>query len=444
MAKIFPFKGIYYNKKKIKKPENVMSPPYDVISPEEQEELYKKSDFNFVKLILGKEFSGDTQYNNKYIRSAATFEGWLRHEIMIHDAKPGMYAYEQRFSLKGQKYTRLGFIAIMRIEDGDRGRLYPHEATLSVPKLDRIELIRASQANLDCIFTLFPDPEGKALKPFKAAMRRKPLIELKDKDKIIHKLWKVDSRPIVNKVIKEMKDKSIFIADGHHRYEAAVRYKNEMKERNTKFSEEEAYNHVMVFFTPAEGKGLVILPIHRMIKPIQNLEIGQFEDELRNYFNITIFPFSKRTEKKARKHVIKELEKSSDQHSFVMIFKDAPKFYLLKLKSEDMVDLLLEEGNTPQYKHLDVTILHAIVMNRILNITAEDQIKYTKSADEAIDSVFNGGHQVSFLLNPTKIADVLEIAGHLEKMPQKSTFFYPKLLSGLVINKMIHGEKIEY
>ena len=164
MAKIYPFKGILYNKKMIKKLSNVMSPPYDVISPEQQEEHYQRSDFNFVKLILGKEFPGDTQYNNKYVRAAASFEGWLRHGILGQDERPAIYVYEQKFSAAGKKWVRLGFIALMRIEDGGRGRLYPHEETLLLPKMDRLELIRATHANFDGIFSLFPDHDGKVMK----------------------------------------------------------------------------------------------------------------------------------------------------------------------------------------------------------------------------------------------------------------------------------------
>ncbi|MFA4966874.1 MAG: DUF1015 domain-containing protein [Candidatus Margulisiibacteriota bacterium] len=444
MAKIYPFKGLLYNQKKVKKLSKVMSPPYDVISPEEQDHYYQISDFNIVKLILGKEFPGDTQYNNKYVRAAASFEGWQRHEIMVRDPKPSIYVYEQKFSYGGEKWVRLGFIALFRIEDGGRAKLYPHEETLAIPKMDRVELIRATHANFDCIFSLYQDPENKVMKPLKEAMRRKPIIEAKDENKIEHRLWRVDSRPVINKVIKEMKDRSAFIADGHHRFEAAVRFKNEMKERNTRFSEDESYNHVMMYFTPAEGKGLLVLPIHRMVKPIPHLEINNFEEELKSYFDIKLFPFTKRTEPAVRKKAVRELEKNPATHSFVMGIKGVSRYYLLTLRSEDIVDMLLEEDKPAAFKHLDVTILHTIIMKKILGGTSEEQINYTKDADEAVEGVLDGPYQLAFLLNPTKISDILEIAEKSEKMPQKSTFFYPKLLSGLVINKIIHGEKVDY
>ncbi|HTY13720.1 MAG TPA: DUF1015 domain-containing protein [Candidatus Omnitrophota bacterium] len=444
MAKIYPFKGILYNKKKVKKLNAVMSPPYDVISPEQQDNYYQISDYNMIKLILGKEFPGDTQYNNKYVRAAATFDGWMRHDILVRDPKPAIYVYEQKFSAAGKKWERIGFISLMRIEDGGRGRLFPHEETLMAPKMDRVELIRATQANFDCIFSLYQDPDNKIFKVLRKAMRKKPLIDVKDQDKAVNRLWRIDSRPLINKLMKEMKDKSVFIADGHHRFEAATRFKNEMKERNTRFSEDESYNHVMMYFTPAEGKGLVVLPIHRLVTPIPHLEINSFEEELKQYFDIKLFAYSKRTEPQVRKKALKELTRQADKHSFLMGLRDVPRYYLLTLKNEDIVDMMLEEGKPEAYKRLDVTILHSIVMKKILGLSQEEQISYAKNTDEAAEGIQKGPFQLVFFMNPTKVSDIIEIASKSEKMPQKSTFFYPKLLSGMVMNKIIHGEKVEY
>ena len=249
---------------------------------------------------------------------------------------------------------------------------------------------------------------------------------------------------MINKLIKEMRDKSSFIADGHHRFEAAVRFKNEMKERNTRFSEDEAYNHVMMYFTPAEGSGLLVLPIHRMVKPIPHLEIASFEEELKSYFEIKVFPYSKKSEPVLRKKVLRELEKHREKHAFVMGLREVPRYYLLTLKNLDLIDMLMDEDKPAAFKHLDVTILHTIVMKKILGISSEDQINYAKTTDEAVAGIKEGPYQLIFLMNPTRVSDILEIASKSEKMPQKSTFFYPKLLSGLVMNKINLGEKIEY
>jgi len=445
MVNVFPFQGIVYNKKKVKKPAKVMTPPYDVISSDEQDEYYEQSNFNIIRLILGKEFKEDSQYNNKYLRSAAFLKGWVHHNILSQDEKPGIYFYEQRFNVGGKKYARQGFIALLRLEDFGHGKVYPHENTLSKPKKDRIELLRACSANLENIFTIYSDEKLKTLKPFKKFTRRKPLFEVKDKNKVVHRIWRVEAKNVILKIMKEMKDKPIFIADGHHRYEASLKYRNEMKGRNTRFSEDESYNHIMAFFTPIEAEGLVVLPIHRLVKVASNFDVQGFFEELGIYFEIKEFPYSKRTEKKVRKKALKELtsQKDKNEHLFLLSQKDQKKYLLLKLREDINIDEMLKEDKSEAYKNLDVTILHTIVIAKILGMTADD-ITFSKDKDDALDKVLSKEFDIGIILNPTRVEDVMETAKTLEKMPQKSTFFYPKLLSGLVINKIEFNERIAY
>jgi uncharacterized protein (DUF1015 family) len=239
-----------------------------------------------------------------------------------------------------------------------------------------------------------------------------------------------------------MKDKPVFIADGHHRYEAALRFKTEMKEKNTRFTEEENYNHIMMYFTPVENPGLVVLPIHRLIRPLPFLDVSRLEEELKNYFEVTEFPFGPRTLEKQKAKLLRELEKRQGRHAFGMIVKEVGKLYLLTLRNPEAVDVLVEEEKPEAWKRLDVTILRALVLERILNVPNEDYLAFTKDADEAIAKVQSGEFQIAFLLNPTQVPDILTIAGKFEKMPQKSTYFYPKLLTGLVMNRIVHGEKV--
>jgi len=421
-----------------------MSPPYDVISPEQQEALYEASDFNMVRLIYGKSYPGDTQYNNRYVRASAMFEGWLRHGALVQDEKPAIYVYEQRFVHFKKKYVRYGFIALLRLEDMGRGKIFPHEETLPKPKKDRLELLRATHCNFDCIFTLFSDEKEKVLKTIKKVVRKKPAIDVKDDQKVVHRLYRIDSKPRINKIMKEMKDKAIFIADGHHRCEAAMKFKNEMKVRNTRFTEEEAYNHRMVFFTPLESSGLLILPIHRLVKRVPLLDVRSFEEELMTFFEVLEFPVKKRTEMSLRKKVLRELAKRQGLNAFVMYLRKANKYYLLTLRDEAVIDDLVEESKPKAWKRLDVTILKTLILKKMLNLSPED-IVYSKniSVDEVFERVKSGENEIAFILNPTRIEDVVEIASAYEKMPQKSTFFYPKLISGLVMNHIVHGEKIE-
>lgn len=444
MVRVFPFRGITYNKKKIKNLSKVMSPPYDIIDPEQQKELYLASEFNFIRLILGKEFPGDGEYNNRYVRAAAFLNGWLRHKILIQDEKPAFYIYEEKFSFGGKKYSRLGFISILRLEDIGRGKVFPHEETYPRAKLDRLQLMRSTNANLDSIFAFYSDPREKIVKTIRQYMRRKPLIEAKDKDNVIHRLWKVDRKPSLSKIMQEMKDKAVFIADGHHRYEAAIRYKNELKTRNTKFTEDETYNHVMMYFTPLEGKGLLILPIHRVVSNLVYFDPVRFEQDLMLYFDVVSYPATKKTTEKTRKKLMKDLGKAADKHSFGLYLGNN-RYFRLTLRDEKTVEEMVAEEKPRAWKKLDVNVLHYVVFDRILNISqeTEDKVTYTKSEEEAVKLVDEKGASLAFFLNPTRIEEIVAIASELEKMPHKSTYFYPKLLSGLVLYRFALGEKIK-
>ena len=445
MVRVFPFRGILYNKATVKKIGKVFSPPYDVISPEEQDYLYNLHDFNIIRIILGKEFQGDGEYNNKYIRAAAFLDGWLRHNVLVQDEKPCFYAYEQRFRHRGKNYSRIGFIGLLRLEDMGRGKVFPHEETYPRAKLDRLQLMRSTSANLESIFSLYADEKGKITKALKKFMRRKPTLEATDRERVIHRLWRVDRKPSLSKMVKEMRDKTIFIADGHHRYEAALRFKNELKMRNTKFSEEESYNHIMMYFTPIEDKGLLVLPIHRVLKNLVYFDPLRFEKDLERFFEVQAYKASKGSVSRVRKKLMRDLEKKGlEKHVFGMYLGEN-RYYLLSLKDEKIIEEMVEEEKPRAWKKLDVNIIHYAVFDRILGIAqeTEDKVIYVKDEEEAIKLVDEKKCQVAFFLNPTKVEEITSIASKLEKMPHKSTYFYPKLLSGLVLNKIVHGEKIK-
>lgn len=444
MVRIFPFKGIIYNKKKLANLTKVMAPPYDVISPELQEELYETSDFNFIRLILGKEFLSDTIYNNRYVRAAAFLQGWLRHKIMLKDDQPNIYAYEQKFKAQGKPYSRLGFVSLLRLEELGRGKVFPHEFTYPKAKLDRLQLMRASNANFESIFSLYSDKKDKITKILKAFTKRKPVIEVKDALGTVHRLWRVDRLPGINKIVQEMKDKAVYIADGHHRYEAALRFRDEMKQKNTKFSEDEAYNHIMMYFTPLEGAGLVVLPIHRVVRDLPFFDPKLFEENLAQFFDVSVFQATAKTTETVRKKLVKDLAKAGEKGPAFGLYLGHNRFLLLTLKADQNVDEIVEEDRSPSWKRLDANILHHAVFGKILHMAheTEDKILYTQNDDEAVAMVDAKKAQLAFLLNPVKIEQIIEIAGSFEKMPHKSTFFFPKLLSGLVLNNFDHNEKI--
>jgi uncharacterized protein (DUF1015 family) len=447
MAKTFSFKGVFYNKKKIKNLSKLMAPPYDVISPQEQEELYAAHDYNAVRLILGKDFAGDTEFNNKYVRAATYFEGLLRHAILLRDEKPAYYVYEQIFKIKNKKFKRLGFIGLLRLEELSKSKVYPHESTFAGPKSDRLQLMLQTNAQFESIFGMYLDKKDKLTKFLKKFAKNKPFLEAKDKQGTIHRIWKIDKKAACDKIAKEMKDKWVFIADGHHRYEATMRYRDAMKDKTQRFSEDESYNHIMMYFTNAYNKGLVVLPIHRLIKGIDNFDPLLFSFQIHEYFDIKPFEFTKRTKEKVTKKFFKELAKEGKSRPAIGMYLGEMKYYILTLKDPKIMDDLVDSNKPKIWRYLEPTVVQTIIIEKILKLKKDDhalsqRIKYSHNEEEVLAAVENRDYQVGLFLNPTKIDDIITIASKYEKMPQKSTFFYPKLLSGLIMNKIDLGEKL--
>jgi uncharacterized protein (DUF1015 family) len=450
MAKIFPFNGLIYNKEKVGKFSKVLIPPYDIISKEDQEKYYRTHPYNCIRLTLGKDFPEDTEFNNKYSRANSFFNAWIKNDIFKKDEEESIYAYEQKFSYKGKKYVRLGFICLFKLEDMETGKVFPHENTLPKPKIDRLSLLRATAANFEPIFALYIDEEDKIPRLIKKNIKRKPLVEAKDMFGIHNKLWKISGKPALNKLIKEMAGKQVFIADGHHRYESSLKYRNEMRTNAQKSTGDEPYNFIMTYFTNTSDKGLVIMPIHRLILDLSLKEKINLENRLLDCFDIEEIKFSKGSERSARKKLLKAMSKAAEgEHFFGMYLHGENKYSLLKLKYEKLIDKYTSADKLKEWKKLDITILHSLVIKDILGITdtdieAENAVKYVHDDDKAFDLVKEGKYQIAFFLNPTKIEQVTALASKYEKMPQKSTFFFPKLLTGLVMYKMMPPEKYSF
>ncbi len=450
MAKIFPFNGVTYNKKKVGNFSKVTIPPYDIISKEDQARFYQLHPYNCIRLTLGKDYQGDTEFNNKYTRANGFFRTWLNNEILKQDEEESIYAYEQRFSYKGKKYVRLGFIALFKLEELEAGRVYPHENTLPKPKLDRLSLLKATAANFEPIFSIYLDEDEKISKMIKKCIKRKTIAEAKDMFGIHNRLWKISGKANINKITKEMMNKQVFIADGHHRYEASLKYRNEMRTKSQKSTGDEPYNFIMMYFANAYDKGLIIMPIHRLVLNLNLKEKINLENRLVDYFDIEDIRFAKKDELPARKKLIRCMSKAKEgEHFFGMSLHGENKYSLLKLKNEKIIEKYISADKPREWKKLDITILHSLVIRDILGITdkdieAENAIRYVHNDDEAFTLVAEGKYQVAFFMNPTKIEQVTALASKYEKMPQKSTFFFPKLLTGLVMYKMSHLERIMF
>ena len=468
MTDILPFYGITYNKSKIKDYGLVLTQPYDKITPEMQAVYYKRNPYNLVRITKGRELKGDNDNNNKYTRAADYLNAWLKKNILVRDAKRAIYAYHEEFHPQGDPVghppikgksscgpeIRKGFIGLMNLVEFGQGGVHPHERTLLKPKQDRLSTMRAVGGSTGQIFMLYSDPKliiNNALA--KVTNYRPADIKLRDDYGVIHKLWKVIDPKIIKTVQDTMKKKAVFIADGHHRYETALNYRNEMRALGLKCIGNESFENRMMTFVNMDDKGLTVLPTHRLIFGLKDFSFNSFIAKLKQYFWINEYPTRAPKEEKAGRHEFsQDLRMTGERaHAFGLIVKGVKKYFVLTLKNDKIMDKVITDKQSPTWKRLDVTILHSLILEKMLGINREqvaneENVNYIRSQDEAIDNVLkgkpartdgrSGGYQMAFILNPTKIEEVKNVSLKGERMPQKSTDFYPKLLSGIVISKV--------
>jgi uncharacterized protein (DUF1015 family) len=430
MVEVIPFNGLIYNKAKIKDIENVMSPPYDIISDEMQEKLYKKHPYNFVRLILGKQFPDDTDNHNRYTRAKDFFDSWIKDSIFIQYDKPAIFAYKISYKIKNQTKTMNGFFTLLKL-DADYKTVKAHEKTLSKPKADRLNLMRECYANLEPIQLLYIDEEDKIREKIDNSLNA-PIFDIKGYDGFNHKIWKIDDEKIISFVQNQLKNKILFIADGHHRYQTAINYANELKEKKKITDGNAPFNYRMVILANLFDEGLAILPTHRLIKK-SDIDINKTIDNLKDLFYVE--EKITKNQKDVAKKIKKNLETLKD-HKFALYTKG--RYFVLTLKDDNIMEKYAID-KSKVWRTLDVSILHKIILESFMGISQEnieDYVKYTRMDEEAIQLVDEGKFGYSFFMNPTKIEELKSVAEAGEHMPQKSTYFLPKMLSGLVIYKM--------
>ncbi len=434
MVEVSPFKGITYNKEKIGKLDDVTSPPYDIISSDMQTGLYKKNPYNFVRLILGKQNSNDTKQNNRYTRAKEQFDSWMKESILTGSDKTAIFPYKIEYNVKNQSKTMNGFFVLLKL-DPEYKQVKAHERTLSKPKADRLNLMRACNANLEPIELLYIDEKDIIRKKIDESLGE-PIIDVKGYDDFTHKLWKLEDEDITSLVAGELKDKILFIADGHHRYQTAINYAYEMEKKTGDHNDNAPFNYRMVILANIFDEGLSILPTHRLIK-MSNIDSEHLVEKLGEYFTVQekMVDGSNKDYESLGKTIKAEIA-TEKKHKFAMYLKS--KYYVLTLKDEKLMDKFAGD-RSKTWRTLDVSILHKIIFEHILGINEgnlEDHVKYTRVDEEAIQFVEDGDYDLSFLINATKIEELKTIAEAGEHMPQKSTYFLPKMLSGLVMYKM--------
>ncbi|MDD3375749.1 MAG: DUF1015 domain-containing protein [Candidatus Omnitrophica bacterium] len=420
MTQIRAFKAVHYNPKKIKDLSEVVCPPYDVISPEAQTAFHNAHPNNFIRILLGMEKSKDNSYDNKYTRAKKIFAEWMKKGILVQDDKPCFYVYKQEYKVCGQKKTRIGFLALMRLQDKEKSKIYPHENTHKEAKKDRLRLWRNVKANLSPIFVCFSDQYKRIENIFHDfSSQKEPIIDIIDQDQVRHIVSRLDDPISIEKVKNLIDGQQLFIADGHHRYEVAMEYRKSRMKRKKRTTGKESFNYIMTYMTNLDSRDLVILPIHRVVKKFPSKT-----DFLEEFFRI-----DKIKDVEQLKILLGKAGKN--EHAFGLYTRDGIK--LLRLKNRMLIDQHIHEGSR-EFQHLDATILKTLVFDRV-KITS-DNITYKKDLDEAVKMVDSKKAAACFVLNSVGVEQLKSIALNGEKMPPKTTYFYPKVLSGLTIYKM--------
>ncbi|MFH1395185.1 MAG: DUF1015 domain-containing protein [Candidatus Omnitrophota bacterium] len=426
MAEIKPFKGLVYNQEKIGGDYlNVVAPPYDVIPEEMKDALYAKNEYNVIRLILGKSQNGDDDKNNVYTRAKENLKNWENQGVIVRDDKPAIYIYVQEYECNGKTHKRIGFICLMKIGETGKDPVLPHEYTLAKPKADRMNLIKQVKANLSPIFSLYEDTDGIINDVITANIKKSdPVINITADDGT-HKFWRLQDENSIDVIVNAMKDKKAFIADGHHRYEVAKTYRN-MRRKEPGYDGSSDY--VMMYFTDlSENSDLTVLATHRVVKVMPEDEKEKLLSKLEVYFDV----------KKcvSLTELFDNLNKEVFQDNVFGFFNGKDYFYM-KPKNKGKLLSLIPDNKALEWKTLDVSVLHSAVLNKILAVdNLEGNITYMRRPEDAERIVKNGSHMAAFFLNPTRVDQLKAVAELGEMMPQKSTYFYPKLLTGLVINK---------
>ena len=441
MAEVFPFRAYRYNQARVDVAK-VLTQPYDKITAAMAEKYAAASPYNLVPVEKGKSLPTDSSADNVYTRAARKLDEWIRDKIIVQDAAPSFYAYSQEYTVPGTstRCVRMGFIAAGRIEDYSAGVIFRHEQTLSGPKADRLELLRHTQMHTGQLFMLYSDPARVVDSLLDVPVRSQAEVSVRDEYDVAHKLWPVTDAGAIATIRRELADKKLVIADGHHRYETALAHRDERRAQAGRVDLDAPYEKVMMTLFNTAGKGLIILPTHRVVANVPNFSFERFRAALASPFDIRSFPFNVATDRlRAMGEIRHQLLLGKDQRA-VGAYTGGGSFHILVLKREANLDALLPDVSAAQ-RRLDVVLLHRLILERGLAITpdavkAEKNITYEREMETAIGEVDARRAQICFLLNPASVETVADMAMNGEVLPQKSTDFFPKLMSGIAMYRL--------
>lgn len=424
MAEIHPFRGIRFNTDKVDL-EKTVCPPYDVISPEERQELLAQDPHNTVRLILG---DGE----NWHPQAAEIFRQWQSEGILFREDREAMYVYRHRFDLAGQQKTRLGLLCLLCLADPSKQDVLPHEHTFEGPKADRLKLMKACEANMSPIFLLANDPDGKLQEVLRSATANLEN-EVTDDKNVQHGFAPIFDEDAIRTAAEVLNGQKIFIADGHHRYATSQNYQAWRKSLAPDDPPDAPYNFLMIYICPVEDPGLHILPTNRIVGGLAQEKISTLDERLREHFEVEAAACSSPSEFTA------ELRRKGESRQVLGVYRKPGVYHFLYPRQESIDKYVGDETRSDTWKSLDVSVLHELILHKILDIGRDrllDYVKYVREAEKGVELVDQGEKQLAFLLNGTRVKQVGQICLEGEHMPQKSTDFYPKLLTGLVFYGM--------
>lgn len=426
MADIKAFKGLRFTQKAGEISE-LTCPPYDIISEQQRLAYLDKNGNNIIRLELPKD--GE----NPYAQAGEILNNWLDNEILRLDDKDAVYVYEEEFDANGKRLRINGIICRVKIEEFSKGVVLPHEETLSKAKVDRFNLMDSTLCNFSQIYSLYNDEEGETQKIIDATSLLSCTSEFTDGDNVTHRLWSITDEAVIAQLVQQFADRKLYIADGHHRYETSLNFRNSLRERGLA-KEGDGCDYIMMMLVDMANPGLVVFPTHRLVRDLSVFDADAIVEGCKEYFEVSSETGVDSIEKK-----LTDLY-NEGKHAFGFYYKD-DEWKLMVLKSESVLAEIMPE-KSKALRELDVSILHTLVLEKIMGIDAENMAKqinlyYTRSFDEALSEVRCGNAQCTFILNPTRVSEISEVATNGEKMPQKSTYFYPKLITGLVMNKLM-------
>ncbi len=433
MAEIRPFQGVHYNQSLVKGLSAVICPPYDIITPQSRQELYHQSEYNFVRLESSRQLPQDTAMDNKYTRSAATLEQWLKQDILKLDEVPVIYLHDHYFTYQGKEYKRRGITACVRLEEWDKMVVRPHEGTLTEPKSDRVSLLWALQANTSPILALFEDQGQQVSSSLQAQEQNEPMISLSSANDERHYVWAITEPEVINQICGSLAHQPLYIADGHHRYESALIYQRERHIYSPSATQDEAFNFVMMTLVDFSDPGLIILPPHRLVRGISRATLNGLMARLKSFFEIEVLPLSMPDIWQQVDDLLTQEEASQDR---LVLFGLIPEHLsVLRLHDFTAARQLMPYFHGELYKRQIVSIVDHIILEKLLelsSISEEAILAYSYDRLDAVSKVLDQEYQLALLLSPVKAEVVKAIADTGDRIPRKSTYFYPKLPAGLV------------